>query len=77
MAENKAEKIAGGLAGGIVAVELLETLVVKGILTKGDARGVLRNSIKAIGGSGAVHGPEGRDVLRVLEGLLKDRFPEH
>ena len=77
MAENKADKIAGALAGGIVAVEILETLLVKGILTNGEVRGTLRNAIKAMGGPNAVTGPEGRDVLRVIEGLLKSRFPEH
>jgi hypothetical protein len=75
MVDNTAENIGGALAGGIVAIELLDTLLAKGILSNAEVRGVLRNAIKAVKASAST--PEARIVVTVLERLQSERFPEH
>jgi hypothetical protein len=70
----EAKDIGGVLAGGLIATELLETLVAKGILTNANARHLLLKVIKAV--ETASHGQEARVALDALDLILK-RFPEH
>ena len=69
-----AKDIGGALAGGLIATELLETLVAKGYLTDTSARHLLLKVIKAI--EAPVMKPEARAALNAVE-LILQRFPEH
>ena len=65
--------IAGALAGGLVAMETIEALVTKGLLTNADAKIIFDNAIKAAARS-PVMSQESVAVVRVLESIRKGRF---
>jgi hypothetical protein len=68
--EIKAEGIA--IAGGAVAVDLLEALVDKNILTLAESHAVLERSIATT----ALHfrTPEGAEATKIIGSLMRDRF---
>lgn len=71
----EAKDIAGALAGGVVAMEILDILVRKGFLTNADARGVMDSAIRAVR-TGA-RTTDANTVITVLESIRKGRFPEN
>jgi polyhydroxyalkanoate synthesis regulator phasin len=72
----EAKDIGGVLAGGLIATELLDTLVTKGLLTKDDARGVLQRVARSIGPNAAVRRPEAAAALSAIQMIVQERFPE-
>jgi hypothetical protein len=49
MADGSDQAVAQGLAGGTIAIELLETLYDKGILSLDESRGIMERAITGLG----------------------------
>lgn len=62
------------LAGGLVAVSLLDTLVSKGVLTLPDARDVLRSALQRLAPHNQM--PGGFEASRIITDIMRNRFPE-
>jgi hypothetical protein len=69
------EKALGaGLAGGAIAVAMLETLVEKNILSVADARNVLGRALTISSQYSTI--PEGREAMATIGILQHGRFPQ-
>ena len=69
------EKALGaGLAGGAIAVAMLETLVEKNILSVADARNVLGRALTISIQYSSI--PEGRESMATIVILQHGRFPQ-
>lgn len=65
---------AQALAGGVIAVSLIETLVDRGSLTLTEAQGVLKVALDALGPHHS--SPLGYEAIQVVTGLMRERFSE-
>lgn len=72
----EAKEIGGAIAGGLIATELLDTLISKGYLSRTEARDVLRRAIKSIGPSAPLRRPAALAALGALKSIVEERFPE-
>src|SRR5262249_29874395 len=71
---NTSDKRARGLAiaGGAIAVALIETLFAKGLLTLEESKTVLDHALRNVSLS---HGADGApEAIDVITGLMRDRF---
>jgi hypothetical protein len=71
----EAKEIGGALAGGLLAIELMDKLISKGVLTKEDSRSMLHAAIKVVGPS-PVMPPAAKAALDALTVMAKQRFPD-
>ena len=69
----EAHDIGGVLAGGLTALALLHKLMEKGVLSADEARGVLENARKTVGGM--LLNRQDRVAASVLDDLIA-RFPD-
>lgn len=71
---NQSNGVAAGLAGGIIAVEILETLFDKGILNRDECRAVLSRAMTGLAPiANTVHGS---DAQRIIGALQAGKFSE-
>jgi hypothetical protein len=72
MANGSDQAAATGLAGGAIAIELLETLFDKGVLSLDDSRGILERAMKSLGP--VMQSPNGLHAARIIGALQTGKF---
>jgi hypothetical protein len=65
---------ASGLAGGLIAAALMDTLVSKGVLTNTEARDILKRALDALGPD--IKTPEGGAAGQAITSLMTGRYTE-
>jgi hypothetical protein len=71
-ADDKAQGLA--LAGGVIMVALLETLVEKNLLSAAEVRALLSKALLGIGPHARSAG--GYEASRAIAAIMRERFPE-
>lgn len=72
---NEHQTEGAALAGGLVAVSLLDALVKKGALTLTEARDVLRSALDRLAPHHQM--PGGFEASRIITEIMRVRFPEN
>jgi hypothetical protein len=70
--DDKAQGLA--LAGGVIMVALLETLVEKNVLSAAEVRALLSKALLGIGPHARSAG--GYEASRAIANIMRERFPE-
>jgi hypothetical protein len=73
MPDGSAQNIATGLAGGLIVIALLETLLDKNVIALTEARHILQRAVNSL--SPARTTEEG-EALKVLAGMQRGYFSE-
>jgi hypothetical protein len=71
---DNARTMGNAIAGGVIAVSLMQTLQEKGLLSVDECRGVLGKALRALNPS---IGPEEGAAALLIGSLLRDQYPAH
>jgi hypothetical protein len=73
MPDGSAQNIATGLAGGLIVIALLETLLDKNVIALAEARHVLQRAVNSLSPARTT---EEQEALKILGGMQRGYFSE-
>jgi len=73
MPDGSAQNIATGLAGGLIVIALLETLLDRNVIALAEARRILQRAVNSLSPARTT---EEQEALKVLGGMQRGYFSE-
>jgi len=73
MPDGSAQNISTGLAGGLIVIALLETLLDKNVIALAEARHVLQRAVNSLSPARTT---EEQEALKILGGMQRGYFSE-